>query len=269
MNRLLRRPGVELKNLSATAEHKVLALSKASVSETGEFSGLGAAFGNVDDGGDIIDKGFFAPVIDEFLAEGFIAWGHDWNNPVAMPTAAEETDEGLMLSGVFHSHATAQEKRLITAERLAANKTMGLSIGYEVDQSNADDETGVRHLVTAKRLFEVSLVMVPMNRLAGVSGVKGSPYAEQADQLITDVRSLVERSKNLSRMRGKEGRVLSAANRERLESLVESLAAAMSDIRELLASTEAPDAGKAAALREAEIEFELTMARLDGHLPLH
>lgn len=248
-------------------ERKVLALTKASVSESGEFSGLGAAFGNVDDGGDVIEKGFFAPVIDDFLKEGFIAWQHDWGNPIAMPTTAEETDEGLAITAQFHSHGAAQEKRVITAERLAAGKTMGLSIGYETDDADTDDNA-VRHLVAAKRLFEVSLVTVPMNRLAGVTTVKGMPYVEQADTVINEVRSLVERSQQLSRMRGKEGRVLSASNRERLESLVESLAAAMSDINDLLASTAPADPEKAlAALRDIEIEYERTMSRLDGNLP--
>jgi len=67
------------------------------------------------------------------MREGFIAYGHDWMNPVAMPTSATEDGVGLAIGGQFHGTPRAQEARQITTERLAAGKSVGLSIGYEVD----------------------------------------------------------------------------------------------------------------------------------------
>lgn len=245
------------------SERKVLALQNAAVSDTGEFSGHGAIFNNIDDGGDMIEPGFFTDTLDDFMREGFIAYGHDWSNPVAMPTSAGEDSLGLALGGQFHSTPRAQEARQITSERLAAGKSMGLSIGYEVaDEALKDD--GTRRLIKASRLFEVSLVMVPMNRLAGVSAVKGQPYVDHADQLITDLWALLARSKEVARPR-KEGRILSSANRTRLGSFQEALAAVMADVEDLLASTD-PDAEKAAIAKAVELEYLLMQARLSGHL---
>lgn len=249
-----------------TKETKVLALKDATVSDSGEFDGHGAVFGNVDDGRDVILPGFFEPVLVDFMSEGFISWGHRWDEPVAMPTKAEEDAIGLALGAQFHGTANAQEKRQITSERLAAGKSMGLSIGYEVaDDGEEYRDDGVRLLKTASRLFEVSLVLVPMNRLAGVSSVKdGLRFVEQADQVLGDVRALIDRTSAVARPR-KEGRVLSSANRTRLEQLLEALAAAHTDIGDLLASTD-PDGDKALA-RAAEVEWLYDQAVADGLIP--
>lgn len=156
-----------------TVERKVIAFEQAAVDpKTGEGRGYGAVFGNRDDGGDIIQPGFFEPVIPDFLREGFISWGHDWYDPVAMPLTAAEDARGLDITWQFHSTPAAQEKRTITAERLNAGKTMGLSIGYEVADEEVTDAG--RLLKKAKRLFEVGLVLVPMNRQAQVTEVKSA-----------------------------------------------------------------------------------------------
>lgn len=154
-----------------TTERKVLVLDQAAVSDAGAGTGYGAVFGNRDEGGDTIQPGFFEPVLAEFLHDGFIGWGHNWHTPVAWPTAAAEDLHGLDLAWQYHSTAGAQEARTITAERLAARKSMGLSIGYEVAEERTDGAGG-RLLLKAARLFEVSLVLVPMNRLAGVRQAK-------------------------------------------------------------------------------------------------
>lgn len=250
------------------SERKVLTLKDASVSDSGEFVGLGAAFGNLDDGGDIIEPGFFEPVIDDFMKEGFISWMHDWGNPVAIPTAAKEIDPGLQIAAQFHSTPQAQEKRTITQERLAAGKTMGLSIGYDVaeDGFTIDKDTGIRHLTKASRLFETGLVLVPMNRLAGVTDVKGGlTYAEENADIISRLRGYMARSREMVRPR-KEGRVLSAANRDRLEALHGALADTIAEIEDLLASTDPTDEGKAAIAQQLEIEYLEQLARWDGNL---
>lgn len=156
-----------------TAERKTLVFDNAQINDAGEITGYGAIFGNVDDGNDLIEPGFFADVIADFLREGFIAWGHDWQVPVAMPKSASEDSTGLALRATFHSDELSQRYRTITKERLAAGMTMGLSIGYEVAEQ-AFRPDGVRRLIRAKRLFEVSLVMVAMNREATVIQAKSA-----------------------------------------------------------------------------------------------
>lgn len=162
----------------ALTGRKTFVLTKAAIDAAGTLTGYGAMFGNRDDGGDIIVKGFFAGVLDDFLREGFISWGHDWNVPCAMPTKAVEDDYGLAIEATFHSDPESQRYRTIAAERLANGHTMGLSIGYEIAAGGARQTTGARYLTKAERLFEVALAMVPMNRAAGATDVKTQKAAQ-------------------------------------------------------------------------------------------
>lgn len=337
-------------------EHKTLVLKDASIDASGTLTGYGAVFGNRDDGGDIIEPGFFADVIDDFLREGFISAGHDWNMPIAMPTSAIEDDHGLFITASYHSDSESQRYRTIAAERLAKGLQVGLSIGYEIGPGGARVDKDGRHLVKAERLFEVAQVTVPMNREAGATDVKtlpngqkaaaeriwtatsvlnwilsliqdeaevfdpanpeddadlgilgsirdlittyiastapevgtaddmaqveaeeaewndsywgwmgasGTPFAQHVERVTAGLKSVVKRTGHL-KARRKEGRVLSAANRERLEGLVESLAAGLADIQDLLASTTTEKTGMSMA--EMELAVLETEARLAGHL---
>lgn len=338
-------------------QHKTVLLKEAAIDGNGRLTGYGAVYGNVDEGGDEIVPGAMAKAVPKFLKSGFIAWGHDWNTPVAMPMVAREDPKGLWIEADFHSTPGAQEKRTIAKERLDAGLEMGLSIGYgDVTAKRLSDR---RQLTAIDRLYEVSLVMVPMNGEAGVSEAKDAksaadnvsdavwclttlnrliekesidtaagaddaadvdvlvqardwvlafiesesievgtdtdleqiaaeaaawaeryygygymgrtiPLADHLQTVTTAAKAAVARVHAVSRLR-KEGRVLSSANRTRLESLDSvmadaeaALAASRADIADLLASAQ-PE--KSVSAREAAaLEFQLTMARLNGVL---
>ncbi len=178
-------------------EHKTLLLSKASIDTNGTLTGYAAIFGNLDDGGDIIEPGFFADVLGDFLREGFISAGHDWNQPIAMPTAAREDAKGLFLTASYHSDAESQRYRTIAAERLEAGLQVGLSIGYEIAPGGATIEKDGRHLRKASRLFEVAQVTVPMNREAEATDVKtlaksAADNVRTADYILEQVLGLIQ-----------------------------------------------------------------------------
>jgi HK97 family phage prohead protease len=337
---------------NALRGRKTFVFEKASIDAAGTFDGYGAIFNNLDDGGDIIKPGFFADVLDDFLREGFMSWGHDWLVPCAMPTKASEDEVGLAIAGRFHSDPESQRYRTIAAERLANGQTMGLSIGYEIAPGGARQTSQGRLLLKASRLFEVGFVMVPMNREAGATDVKtvktlgkaaadnawtasyvlsmildllqdeaedldpadpdyaedqadvttlgqirdlilqylastarevGTPddladvaeeeaaaaamwsaygwmgrgvtFEEHKTRVERAVKTLIKRAGALARLR-KEGRVLSSSNRDRLQGLSETLAGAMGELQDLLASTDG-DAGKA-------VRIEAERARLLG-----
>jgi HK97 family phage prohead protease len=153
-------------------DRKVVLLKEASVNGHGRLEGYGAVYGNIDDGGDELEAGSMAPAIPGFMSSGFVSWGHDWEVPVAYPKAASEDSHGLYLDAQFHSTAAAQEKRTITKERLDAGLTMGLSIGYGDVKAERTPEK--RLIKSVGRLYEIGLVMVPMNAAAGVAGVKAA-----------------------------------------------------------------------------------------------
>ena len=222
-------------------ERKTFAMEEASLDGAGILKGYGAHFDNEDDGGDTIVKGFFEPVIDDFLREGFISWGHDWNDPIAMPRAAYEDEKGLHIETAFHSTPRAQDARTIASERLAEGKTIGLSIGFETAEAK-DAGPRKRILVKAKRLFEVGLVMVPMNRLAIATSVKGlpvpeMPFAERAELVAAHVEALMEHGRKHAEMRGERG--FSDETRERLARSLKAREA-LDDIEALLRATD-PD----------------------------
>ena len=144
----------------------------------GEFEGRASTFGTIDSYGDTVDKGAFAATIPEFIERGFIGWGHDWADPIGLITAAEERDDGLWITGKFHSDPEAQKYRQRAKERVDAGRFMGLSIGFEAKKSEPREVEGrekpVRALTEIK-LYEVSLVAVPAERNSGVSIVKSGP----------------------------------------------------------------------------------------------
>ncbi len=78
----------------------------------GSFEGYASMFGTEPDSyADVIDPGAYKDTIAPFLADGFIAWSHDWSNPIATPTTLREDERGLFLSATFHTHDEAQRAR--------------------------------------------------------------------------------------------------------------------------------------------------------------
>lgn len=222
-------------------ERKTLELADVKVDDSGSFSGYANVFNNIDSGGDRVLPGSFNDAIPQFLKDGFISWNHNWGMPVAMPTEAYEDQKGLFVAAKFHTTPEAQSARTITAERIAAGKSMGLSIGYEADKVKAQPYG--RDLEHFSRIYETGLVMVPMNGLSSVTAIKGSlgsglPFAERLELVLAEAKAVADHSRERADLRLKEGRVLSGANRERLGSLKESLAAVLTDIDELLRATD-------------------------------
>ncbi len=187
--------GVETKRLF------VPSMGAAKMADDGKtLTGYGSVFGNVDLDKDIIDHGAFADDLAEFLADGFLGWMHDWGDssgpPVGYFLEATEDDHGLFLSARFHSTANADQVRVWAQERLAAGKSVGLSIGFRI-LGWERDAAGLRHITKAK-LYEVSVVTVPANPKAQVTGIKSRPTDPGAPSSSDlERRSLAVRSSTL------------------------------------------------------------------------
>lgn len=152
--------GFELKNLDEN---------------TGEIEGFGSTFGNVDRGGDIVEKGAFLDSLRNHEANGTMPamfFNHDSNEPIGEWMQATETEKGLYLKGKLWIDGQPVQKA-VQALRMAKSTGMkGLSIGFSIPPDGSEfDENGIRRIKKVK-LFEISLVPIPMNAEAQLTAVK-------------------------------------------------------------------------------------------------
>ena len=136
-----------------------------SITDAGNFQGLASVYGNVDLGGDVVMPGAFTKTIQSRGGEVPLLFAHDMKQPIGLGKLTD-TAAGLQIDGqLVLSVGKAKE----AYDLLKARVLKGLSIGYDTIKS--DVVNGIRRLQELK-LFEVSLVTVPMNELATVSSVK-------------------------------------------------------------------------------------------------
>lgn len=134
--------------------------------EAGTFLGLASVYGNTDLMQDIVDRGAFDKTIRE-NPEVVILWQHDPRVPIGKGRV-EDSPEGLLL----HGRLTLESPKAREALALMKDGVMGgLSIGYDVLDSEYDRDEDVRHLKEL-RLWEVSVVTFPANQAAKILRVK-------------------------------------------------------------------------------------------------
>lgn len=146
--------------------------------EQGIFSGYGSVFGNVDDGGDIVEPGAFTKTI----AEGFervkiLALHNDSLLPIGRPLEVREDSKGLYIKAKISDTAMGRDVKVLLKDGVLNE----LSIGYDPIVFDYD-ETGIRHLREVK-LWEVSVVTWAMNPEATVIGYKAAETADRAVKL--------------------------------------------------------------------------------------
>ena len=139
----------------------------------GFIAGLGAAFGNVDQGGDVCLPGCFSKSLAEHKANGTMPhmfWNHG-PSPIGDWLSMEETAKGLKCEGMLWTGKgipDAERARMVAKSRTKR----GLSIGYQTKDATTDPNTGIRRLKELA-LEEVSIVLFPMNQSAIIEQAKG------------------------------------------------------------------------------------------------
>jgi hypothetical protein len=105
----------------------------------GGGEGCGNVTGYLDSWGTMLLPGAFKNTIPFLLKSGFLCDGHGRatsgyteGSNLGYFTKVFEDEEGLQLEWAYHSKPHAQDARTTLAERLAADKTSGLSIGFFV-----------------------------------------------------------------------------------------------------------------------------------------
>jgi HK97 family phage prohead protease len=142
-----------------------LALKEGQVVE-----GYASVFGQVDRGGDIVERGAYATSLAALKSDGRsvkMLWQHDPAQPIGVWEEVREDGRGLFVKGRI---LDGVDKGREAAELVAAGAIDGLSIGYRTIRSRKDDNG--RRILTDLELWEVSLVTFPMLSDARV-GAKG------------------------------------------------------------------------------------------------
>lgn len=151
------------------------ALETKAVGDEGEFEGYASTFGNVDQGGDVVEPGAFIESIVQAKKDGRtipMLWQHDQREPIGVWRDIAEDAKGLYVKGRLLVDFDPLAKR---AHGLLKAKALGgMSIGYRYLPGHAEQDDKRPGVTKLKKidLREVSLVTMPMNIQARVTSVK-------------------------------------------------------------------------------------------------
>lgn len=196
-----------------TTEHKAFgAQIKAVSTEKGEVTAVVSVFGNIDSYGDRMVKGAFASTLAEWKASGNpipFVWSHEWDDPesfIGQVTAAEETDEGLLVTAKVDLDRPFAEQ---VFHLLKTRRVTQFSFGYLARAYTfVEDPThGMVRELTDVQLLEVGPTMLGAN---------------QATRLIEAASAFARDAK--------AGRVLSSKNEDALKQAHSLLSAVLDQV---------------------------------------
>jgi HK97 family phage prohead protease len=170
-----------------------------------EVNGYISTFGNVDLGNDVVMPGAFTETLKSGPKVRFLM-SHDPRLVLGVPKKLKEDKKGLF--GSFKISKT--QLGMDTHTLLLDGAIDSFSIGYKSIEWDIIDED-VRRLKQIE-LYEASLVPIPMNSQAAVTGVKeNGSLAEQIqanieslNQLFEVIRGLVDKNRPLNEGKRKE-----------------------------------------------------------------
>lgn len=171
-------PGRAGGHMSSDEEHETKRLKvvfdETKFSDAGTFSGYAAIFGNVDYGGDVIERGAFAEM--DKTKDGMVRvfYQHNPLQPIGKAHVAQD-ERGLRFDGQL---LLSTSKGRDAHEQMKFGILDGMSIGYDVLPGGSEMmSSGVRSLKSLK-LWEISPVTFGMNALARIESVKARTRKE-------------------------------------------------------------------------------------------
>lgn len=154
----------------------------------GTLDGYASVKNSLDSYGDTIIDGAYMN-LEQLVKNGFVTFGHaNHEQPVGYITEAKEDSKGLYVKMEFHGTEEAQQVRTVCLERIAAGKSVGLSIDfYTHEKEYKDDGSGSGNQIRVLKKIEVvgfAIVNVPAERRAGATGAKSGTGSRLEDQYI-------------------------------------------------------------------------------------
>lgn len=140
---------------------------------TGFIKGFASTYGNVDLGDDIVEPGAFAKTIQDKNGSFPMLLDHNPRKPAGYQKAKEEQG-GLSIESELKLFDPEVKQRYELAKlSIEYGVPMGMSIGYRPIKEEYEQRNNrtIRRLKEVK-LYEVSLVLFPMNEQAFISAAK-------------------------------------------------------------------------------------------------
>lgn len=181
--------------------------------DTGSFSGYASIFGNIDLGGDVIERGAFKEIVTNDEGRVVTLWQHKSDRPVGTALVKQD-DVGLQFDGSL----VMEDPQARTAlAHMKAKSVRGMSIGFDIRPGGAEVlASGVRMLRDLK-LWEISIVTWGMNPLAGVLSAK-----ERIKQ-ITDIRAFEDFLREEGGFSNAQAKLLASGGWRKLQQAREEL----------------------------------------------
>lgn len=143
------------------------------VGESGEFTGYASTFGDVDLGGDVVEKGSFKKTLRESQGRIPILDHHDPTRQIGWNLEAKEDERGLLVRGLLDFNVrAARERHSLMKMALQVGGRTGLSIGFRSVKEEPDKKNPMIRRLKEIQLFEYSVVTFPMNTQAAVTTIK-------------------------------------------------------------------------------------------------
>lgn len=156
--------------MTDTILSRVLPSLEMKADDSGRIEGYCSTFGNLDLGGDIVQRGAFKASLDKHARDRtapVMLWYHDPAKPIGRWSDLHEDGKGLYGVGKINLDTSAGREAYAS---VAAGDVSGLSIGYRVTRGERLPEGGNRLIEVD--LQEVSIVTFPMNPASRITGVK-------------------------------------------------------------------------------------------------
>lgn len=210
--------------------------------EQGAITLAFAQLGVVDRDRDVTLPGAFPSKDVPMSGYGHSSWGGAL--PVGRGSIAEKGDWAVF-AGQFLMETDHGRNAYHTVKAMA--ELQEYSYGYDpVEYSYGQHDGQQVRFLKRLEVFEVSPVLVGAGLGTHTMSIKSGgpgpdlPYADHLEGLLKEWAVFIDRSRDRAGIRAKEGRVLSAATRDRLAALMEALRAAGTDLEALLVDTEPP-----------------------------
>jgi hypothetical protein len=236
---------------------------------TGEFSAVIATLDVVDKDNDVTLRGAF-PQGKEVLVS---AYGHaSWGGilPVGRATIAERGKKAKA-EGQFWLNTTIGNDTYNTVKN--AGSLQEWSYGFEVKEFSFGEHEGQKvRFIKSVNPFQISPVLVGAGEGTRTLSIKSHlSYSEHLAQVLGDVRTFTERTKERMDVLESQGRALSSDSRGRLDELVEELAEVAGHLQALLKDGAPEPVSEADAVSEEDLkarrlfaEYQRLRAAMNG-----